>query len=337
MKAVSYVTCFRKLKLTETISGYVELIPGVNITNDPGVREKWLTPEFSTVAGAIEATHLQTESNLVFGEFDPEDMRDLPPDGFLLVILSWLDRLLENAWLIRDHAMVCDAAFLRAELTSGVSWSSNFLAIRPTFSDLYPHKDLEMSVEDLKEWSHTNDLVEGYLYKTGSSSLRFMMEKGYTRSGRAMRFVVAARRAQDIAFKIANYCSALETLFTTESTELAHKLAERAAFFLGERGYNRRAVFTQIKSAYGVRSKLVHGDTLKSNQIQGLPALSAQCDVYLRTILREIFSSKDLKKVFDSHNEVIENYFAQIILGPPEQIPEASASPRPTPPSAAFS
>jgi hypothetical protein len=47
MKVISYATCFRKLKLTEPISGFEELIPGVNISNDPAVREKWLTPEFA--------------------------------------------------------------------------------------------------------------------------------------------------------------------------------------------------------------------------------------------------------------------------------------------------
>ena len=35
MKPVTYITSFRKLILTEPFSGYVELIPGVNITNNP--------------------------------------------------------------------------------------------------------------------------------------------------------------------------------------------------------------------------------------------------------------------------------------------------------------
>jgi hypothetical protein len=318
VKPVSYVTCFRKLILTEPINGSIELIPGVNISNDPDVKAQWLTPQFSIAAGAIEATHLTAESNLVFGEFDAEDMR-LPPEGFLLVILAWLDMLLKNAWLLKDHAMECDAAFLRVEMDSGVSWTKNFLAIRPSFSDGYTDKNIGMSAKDLQEWGRTTDLVEGYLSEASSSPLRFMMEKGYARSGRAMQFVVAARRAQDIAFKIAHYCGALETLFTTESTELAHKLAERVAFFLGERGHNRRTVFAKVKSAYGIRSKLVHGDTLKPNQIEELPALSAECDVFLRAILREIFNSEDLKKTFDSHNGAVEDYFSRLILGPSEQ------------------
>ena len=322
MAAISYVTSFRNLKLTEPISGHLELLPGVNISNDPVVSKKWLTPELGHAVGAIEMAHLESASNLVFGEFDGDQFQDVPPEVVLLTVLAWIEGLFESAWLIKDHAMACEAAFLRVELAFGTSWSSNFLAMRPSFSDGYTikEKDVEMSAEGLKEWSKVDDLVWGHLHQKGSSALRFMMEKGYARSGRAMQFVAAARRAQNIAFRIANYCSALETLFTTESTELAHKLSERVAFFLGDRGQNRRTVFTTIKSAYGVRSKLVHGDTLNSNQIEGLSALSTRCDTYLRTILREVFSSEDLKKVFDSHNEGIEAYFTQLILGSSEQL-----------------
>lgn len=318
MLPVTYITSFRKLIISEPISGSVELIPGVNITNDPEVKTQWLTSECRAAIGQIESAHLERESNLVFGEFDSRDMGGLPPDGFLITVLTWIDMLMKNAWFIKDHAMQCDAAFLRAEIVDGVSWTKNYLAAPSSFSDGYAYidKDIEMSIDELKRWAQANDLVEGYLLEARSSPTRFMMEKGYARSGRAMQFVVAARRAQDLAFKIANYCSAFETLFTTDSTELAYKLAERVAFFLEERGHNRRDVFATIKQAYNVRSKLVHGDTLKRNQIDELPRLSVECDSALRKILWEIFNSDDLKKTFDTHSDAIEDYFTSLILGP---------------------
>ena len=319
MKPVSYITSFRKLIITEPISGSVELIPGVNITNNSEVRAQLLTSECRAAIGLIEFDHFEQEPNFVFGEFDVDDMRGLPPDGFLIAVLAWIDTLLKNAWLIKDHAMQCDAAFLRVETADGVSWTRNYLAVAPSLSDGYAYADrgIRMSIDELKKWGQTDDLVEGYLSEAASSSMRFMMEKGYARSGRAMQFIVAARQSQNLAFKIANYCSALETLFTTDSTELAHKLAERVAFFLGERGDNRRDVFAMVKSAYNLRSKLVHGDTLKQNQIDALTAISRECDGALRRILWEIFNSADLKKIFDAHDNAIEDYFADLILGSP--------------------
>ena len=137
MKAISYVSCFRKLKLPERITGHVELIPGVNISNDRAVKDRFLTPELANAVGVIEATHLRGTSNMVFGEFDEHDMRGLPPDRFLLVILLGIDMLLKNAWLIKDHAMECDACFLRMEVPGGTSWTKNFLAIRPSFAAFY--------------------------------------------------------------------------------------------------------------------------------------------------------------------------------------------------------
>lgn len=319
MKPINYITSFRKLILTEPISGSIELMPGINITNDPKIKAQWLTPQCREAIGQIEAAHLERESNFVFGEFDTEEMHEMPPEAFLIAVLSWIDLLLKDAWLLTDHIMQCDAAFLQVNLGDRTAWTKNYLASQVSFSDGYSYQggDIEMSIDEVKNWAKTTDVVEAYFHESKSSPMRFMMEKGYKRSARAMQFVAAARHAEHLAFKIANYCSAFETLFTTDSTELAHKLAERVAFFLGQRGENRRKVFDTIKSAYNVRSKLVHGDTLKQNQIDALPALSKECDTALRKTLWEVFHSDDLKSIFDAQNDAIEEYFATLILGTP--------------------
>jgi hypothetical protein len=315
MTDVYYVTSFRKLAISPSICGHFELLPGVNITNDRTVISRLLTPDLKVAAGVVEMEHLESSPNIVFGEFHVDDMRGLEPGKFLLAILIWIDTLFKNAWLVRDHAMECDAAFLRVARSSESVWCSNFLASRSSLSSGDFDAVIDMSLEELQAWRKKHDAVESYLHEKDSSPVRFMMEKGYARSGRAMQFVHSARKTADVAFKIANYCSALETLFTTESTELAHKLSERLAFFLSQLGQDRLNVFTTIKSAYTVRSKLVHGDTLKASQIEELPSLSMRCDNYLRLVLNAIFESPPLQNVFDSHNQAIEEYFTGLIFG----------------------
>jgi hypothetical protein len=311
---IFYITSFRALKVSEQINGHVALLPGVNITNDPSLKRRFLTPEFVTVAGTIEASHLEQADNLVFGEIDPLQLQGCP-EGFLLGILLWISDLFKNAWLLKDHAMECDAVFLHAPVPEGRGWFTNFLAVHPTFANGQRCVAVELSINDLQCWARKHDQVEEYLHNIQSGSWSFMMGKGYSRPGRALQFISAARSAPNTAFKLAHYCSALETLFTTESTELAHKLSERVGFFLGGRGYSRHAVFTTVKAAYNMRSKLVHGDTLKQLQIEQLPALSLSCDEYLRTILNAIFDSENLKAVFDAHNNTLEDYFSQLIFG----------------------
>jgi hypothetical protein len=310
-----YITSFRWLDISEPIAGKFELIPGVHITNDPAVKARLLTSDFATFAGLIEFSHLHSASNIVFCEFSGPDMQGLPPDGFLLVILVWIEGLFESAWLVKDHAMRCDGAYLKSPKGEGKgSWSSNFLMAGTSFAG-GEVKQVEMSLDELRLWSEKQEQVWSYLAETHSMNLRFMMEKGYTRSGRALRFVSAARSARDLAFKIAHFCSALETLFSTETAELSHKLSERAAFFLSARGYDRLAVFRGMKKAYVVRSKLVHGDTLSVRQIEELPSIAVQLDGYLRTILNAIFQSDELKQVFDVHSEGVDEYFTQLIFG----------------------
>jgi len=313
-----FITSFRHLEIEGRIDQYVKLMPGINITNDENVKRNLLTPGLLQGIGKIEYDYLFEAPNVVFYEYDKDDLRTLgvvKPEPFLVAVLIWIEGLFRDAWLIKDHIMECDAAFLYIDRTSQEAyWSSNYLAIRPTFANGAPRKPIKMSGDELKIWAEKNNYIESYFHKKQSSSIRFMMQKGFSRTGRAMQFITAARHARDLAFKIAHYCSALETLFTTDINELAHKLSERVAFFLGNHGYSKSVVFRDVKRAYAVRSKLSHGDVLKPKQVEELPKISQTIDNYLREIMNILFYDEDLLAIFDSHNQRIEEYFLELIF-----------------------
>jgi hypothetical protein len=190
---VLYLTSFRQLDLSESMSGVFTLLHGVSITNDPAVKARLLTSELSQYVGLIEFAHLRAATNLVFAELRYADMGGLPPDRFLMMVLLWIGGLFDNAWLLKDHAMRCDGAHLRHRTVAGKgSWTGNFLSARPSFADGTVDRAITMSLDELKVWSQTNIRVETYLHDADSYSMRFMMEKGFARSGRAMRFVKAA-------------------------------------------------------------------------------------------------------------------------------------------------
>lgn len=52
---------------------------------------------------------------------------------------------------------------------------------------------------------------------------------------------------------IASYCVVLESLFTTDNSELSHKIAECLAFFCRDLE-GRKTYFDMVKRAYRVRS-----------------------------------------------------------------------------------
>ncbi len=318
MPNVYFITTFRRLEISGDIDATFALLPGVNITTNREVVLPLITRQFREMAGIIEAQHLLKAPNIVFGDLDGleglEQVRENPED-FLRVILYWIDGLFRNAWLLKDHVLRCETAYLTIQdHPGGPFWTSNFLSSRPTLADGSIAAITTMTKDDLVQWESVNHRVESYRHDTESSPFRFMMEKGYTRSGRALQFVTAARHASDLAFKVAHYCSALETLFTTESTEITHKLAERVSFFLGKDGSERIKIFHTVKAAYSIRSKLVHGGGLRGNQIDNLPLLSKTCDSFCRQVLTAIFDSKQLQEVFDSRQDGIEAYFLDLIF-----------------------
>src|SRR5712691_7129486 len=120
---VVYVTSFRQLRLAETLRGDFKLLPGVHITNDPAVKRRLLTSDYGRHAGLIELTHLQTAPNVVFGELRESDMLGGPAEPFLMAILLWIEGLFDNAWLLKDHAMRCEAAHLAHRTRPGTIWT----------------------------------------------------------------------------------------------------------------------------------------------------------------------------------------------------------------------
>lgn len=293
-------------------------MPGLKITNDPKEVRRILPPESREAIGEIEYRFLCGAPNLVFGEYAALDAsrKQLDPDAFLWLILSWVQGLLKNAWLLKDHAIQCESAYLVVFTGNGLTdWSTNRIAGRPRFSDGYGEGTVEFSMEELERWTELNNRVECYLHEKNSMGFQFMMEKGFSRFGRAMQFINSARHSPSITIRISQYCSALETLFTTDTAELSHKLGERVAFFLAPAGRNKVEVFRTVKAAYGVRSKTTHGDTLSQKLIEDLPRISRQCDEYLRTIMNLLLSDKDTLTLFDGKNEGLEAHFEKLILG----------------------
>ncbi|MFC5271590.1 hypothetical protein [Adhaeribacter terreus] len=173
--------------------------------------------------------------------------------------------------------------------------------------------EVDFTKEEIDNFIGFHDKIESYLYGKSSGSVYFMLNKNFSRIGRALLFVKQAREARNLAYKISNYCSAFETLFSTDSAELSHKLSERVAFFMANE-FNKIETFKTIKKAYSVRSKLTHGDCLEQKQIDLLGELSTSIDNILRSIFNKILTNESLKETFDSPKNKIDSYFEALIF-----------------------
>ncbi|KJF91902.1 HEPN domain-containing protein [Photobacterium leiognathi] len=310
MKKYKFISTLRYLSISEPVEEWVTLVPGIDITNNKKLISNIIDSEFKEVAGIIEYEHFKNAANIIYCEID-ETIFNKGEDSHqaLYVWLVWLKMLLNDLWFLKDNAVVCEAAFCKLTDSNHSSWTRNNLTAPTYVSSGVSFQNTEMTIEELKQWDEKSHQIQSYLCNTKSTFKDSFTNTNFSRIGRSMRFIEAAARERHPAVKLAHYCSAFESLFSTDNSELTHKLSERVAFFLKDFGFNPVEVFDDLKSFYVIRSKVTHGDSLKTNKEQSLSSLSQKCDNYLRVTLNIILSDSELMALFDGKKEPFEQFF----------------------------
>lgn len=313
-----FFTPLKFVKLEEFDVDFLEIIPGVNISTNSKIRDKILSDRNVTIIGVLEAQFMKMSQAFLFFDYenDEEIFKDETNLESLERILLWIDDIFKNLWLVKDNSVQCDTAFLihdHDEITPKSEASSLRIQYQFTKSNGLI-EDTSFTKNEIIEFSKYHDTIESHFYSKKSGPFGFMPEKNFSRINRGLIFVKQAREARNLAYKISNYCSALETLFSTDSVELSHKLSERIAFFL-QNEFGVLETFKTIKKAYRIRSKLTHGDTLDNKQIENLDGLSIKIDNILRVSINKIIMNKEFLEIFESPKNVIDQYFEGLIFG----------------------
>jgi len=309
-----FLSTFSNLKLTGLDSDFLELIPGIRITSSPTIREKILTDTVKFAIGYIETEYIRRSNSFVYYEYEDNEptFKGLPQNNQLEIILLWIDDILKNSWLFKDNCITCDTAYLIDDQVPNGLGSSLQLQYKHSLSNGLI-KAIEFTKQDWIDCISIHDKLETYLVNKESGSLKFMLEKNFSRVGRSLKFVKQAREARNIPYKISNYCAALETLFTTENMEISHKLSERVAFFIKDE-FIKIETYKSVKKAYSIRSKLTHGASIEKKELDQLAEISFQTDKILRSAIIKIINSIDLLEIFDSSNEKIDRFFENLIF-----------------------
>lgn len=294
----------------------IEIVPGLRLTNDKKIIASIISEDIIDILGVLEYNNLINCKALLYYKYTDEDLKVFGTEDQLEIltnILSWIDDFLKNSWLFRDNCVMSDMGYLvtfkkdkhyvasSLRLTYKLSSSNNELF------------DLSLTDQELRKIIADHDKIENYFFERQSSSMRFMMEKGYSRIARSLIFIKQAREARNLAYKISNFCSAFETIFSTDSSELTYKLSERVSFFLKDER-SKIETFKALKSAYSIRSKLTHGDILSPKQINDIYDIAKVTDEILRLALNKIIWDDKLSSIFDSKNEEVDRYFEELIF-----------------------
>jgi len=126
----------------------------------------------------------------------------------------------------------------------------------------------------------------------------------------SIKFIVIAIKRFDYTYerekaedKLIDFIIALEALFLKEEekSELTYKLAIRMATFLGDNKKEKQQIFSDVKNAYNVRSKIIHGSSkIKSEKLISQTSKIEEC-------VRSSINKFLIMIVDKSHIEIIKN------------------------------
>lgn len=308
------------IEIVEPLGRGDQLATGLFLTNDKSVIKPLLTPSFADAVGGLEFFHLLNADTAIYLDGSTDVALDSRTSLRMLdLVLKMAGMFLDALWFVRDNAVNFELGFVDVLPPNAPSEThSNFLARVVRFADGRGER-VKFTRAELREARELfRDVIFPAMANTEhgaeeSSPLieapKIAARSGVPRITRALYFLMLARSLSDPGLRIALYCSLLESLFSTDSAEITHKISHRIAIFLGTTVEERRAVFGMVKKAYTVRSKVIHGDVLGKDSVRDIHSTAVETDDFVRRILRKIVRSEALSEVFAAKKERLDEFF----------------------------
>lgn len=304
-----FIVAIEDLEFASRLAHPVPLKNGLSLTNNPLHTSAYIATDKILTIGYLEGRQLTSTLPVIYKIQEIANVSDVPVE--VINFLREVQAFLNAVWFLRDNSANCDLAFAFCLDSDYVH--SNSLALHYTTS--HGGKcHTSLSSEELNFVCSTHrDFLAGGREQEKTRATSFY--SGSRRVNRAGLFLQQARSSDDLGQKIANYCSYFESLLGTSSSELSHQLSERCAFFVEESADSRIACFRGIKRAYGIRSKIVHGDILKQSVVDRLGEVSFFCDDVARRLFNKIVRTPELDKLFDGPSEDLDEFVLKLIFG----------------------
>ena len=310
MKKYTLVAAILDLNFDVKLSKPLKIQTDTYISNNTSHFSKFIKPENFYVIGSLEGELLLKGGPVVYKECDVNSIEESHVE--LVEFMRDIQAFFMSMWMIKDNSANIELAFAISQSDSHVH--SNSLSYYNTQQNtinslvIYSAQELQESAE----WC--NSKLKGM--SEAQEPKLTMSQKQINRLNVATSFLQQARSSSDIGVKIANYCSYFEALMSTNSSELTHQLAERAAFLLKEQPQIRYEHFKQTKKAYAVRSKVVHGDVLSKKQLDTIEDISKHCDQVARELLIKALSDTDFFDALEAKdNSVLDTFLIEKVFG----------------------
>jgi len=304
----------KDLYISEDLGRGDKITEDIFITNNKTIINKIINPidlELQKAIGLIDFNSIINSSVYIYRNFK-FDTDEYDPLDLLNEYISYIHGLSDVFWLIRDNSVNLGNGYLLFIADDNLNVSRNKFYILKSTSDSIV-KTTNFSRSELRI---VRSIFQKYTRDSESNTRQYLniYDKRNSRMSRLFYLIHLTRSTKNIATKIVNYASCFETLFSTTNFEVAHQIAERVAFLLEAAGNKRRTVYQDLKKAYNFRSRIIHGGSLKENELSELESLIIKIDKNLRTVVNLIISDFESYKEILSNSESIDEYFHNMIF-----------------------
>lgn len=308
MKSV-FITKLFHLTISEHLGVGEKIGDSLRITNDRVRVEELLYSKCRPMLGTLEVESLLDGSPVIYSE--QKIPADITPPQFLALQLYQVQSFLTTVWAFRDNCINYELGFLLYWDLTKQGASSNLISHSNTTSR-GERVTIALTRDELRRARtfHWKNMQVQAAFSPPTSQLTAKTP----RFSRAVYFITAARGEADIAIKVAHYCTAFETLFSSSQTELAHQLSERISFYLFKSAKERLENYRKLKAAYALRSKVVHGSTFQDSKLAAAIDTAEYCDSVARMIFNKVFQEDGIS-LFEKNNEEFEEAILHLIFG----------------------
>jgi len=225
-----------------------------------------------------------------------------------------------NSW---QGVKRCQTALLCIELVKPVLYNCAIPFLwengNQSFQKLWEHKDAYNPILSIDE---THILRPEDIPVIKSAHVRIAnacQQKDNTRITRALNLFWISHLTENYGVSSILLFSALEALFSTNRNEISHQLGERLAFFIEQSAEARILRYRTIKYCYGIRSTIVHGDTVNPKKVKDLNGREIDPLGYVsettRKCLLKILDSDHLFEMFNGQESKLRNYYDEMVFG----------------------
>ena len=218
-----------------------------------------------------------------------------------------------NFWRLRDNCAYVRDGFLFVydeNIADGCTYKASVSLVNSFANG--EQRDVLFTAEEIMNFANNMTLfdvkgvIEHKICYRNPTQKQHYKGAGLDKKDMSEMYVSLARGTMIIPMKVMAYCIALEALLANTTTELSHRVAERAAVLIGKTREERCGIYTIVKKSYDVRSKIAHGDFIKGSE-DDVKKYSEKLDGYLRELL-------SLTEPYELENSKVDEYFLNLLM-----------------------